>query len=159
MFKKYLPIAAVSVLFGCAQPTDRAQQYIDDEFNSILNKSSLVESDKPRDFTEFHRQAELVVDNSPSLAATYQPLYEKLNEWVLQSGEPTEFANFGIQAAQLGGGDKKGNVLFTGYFLQSWSFVINRTRSSNIRFMANPLVKVIVLPVHKFMMVHLADKG
>ncbi|WP_038174922.1 murein transglycosylase A [Vibrio pacinii] len=116
MFKKYLPLAAASVLFGCAQPTDRAQQYGDQEFNAILNKSSLVESDKTRDFTEFHRQAEQVVINSPSMARIYQPLYEQLNEWVLQSGEPTELANYGIQAAQLGGGDKQGNVLFTGYF-------------------------------------------
>lgn len=116
MFKKYLPIAAASLLFGCAQPTDRAQQHLDGEFNSILNKSSVVESDKPRDFTEFQKQAEQVVNKSASMAAVYQPLYAKLNEWVLQSGDPSELANFDIQAAQLGGGDKKGNVLFTGYF-------------------------------------------
>ncbi|NOI12468.1 murein transglycosylase A [Vibrio hepatarius] len=116
MFKKYLPIAAASLLFGCAQPTDRAQQYLDGEFNSILNKSAVVESDKPRDFTEFQKQAEQVVNKSSSMAAMYQPLYAKLNEWVLQSGDPSELANFDIQAAQLGGGDKKGNVLFTGYF-------------------------------------------
>lgn len=116
VFKKYLPIAAATLLFGCAQPTDRAQQYTDQEFNTILNKTPSVESDKPRDFTEFHRQAEQVVANSPSMAKIYQPLYEKLNEWVLQSGEPLDLANFGIQAAQLGGGDKQGNVLFTGYF-------------------------------------------
>ncbi|CAK4066758.1 murein transglycosylase A [Vibrio sp. 16] len=116
MLKKYLPIVAATVLFGCAQPTERAQQYRDGEFNSILNKTAVVESDKPRDFTEFHRQAEQVVVNSPSMAALYQPLYEKLNEWVLLSGEPSELSQFGIQTAQLGGGDKQGNVLFTGYF-------------------------------------------
>lgn len=116
MYKKYLPIAASLVLFGCAQPTERAQQYVDGEFNSILNKISVIESDKTRDFTEFHRQAEQVVTNSPSMAATYQPLYEKLNEWVLQSGDPTTLASYGVQAAQLGGGDSQGNVLFTGYF-------------------------------------------
>ena len=116
MFKKYLPIAAATLLFGCAQPTERAQQYTGDEFNSILNKTAVVESDKPRDFTEFHKQAEQVVNKSPSMASVYQPLYEKLNEWVLQSGDPSELANFDIQTAQLGGGDSKGNVLFTGYF-------------------------------------------
>ncbi|MDN3683749.1 hypothetical protein QW180_05245 [Vibrio sinaloensis] len=104
------------MLFGCAQPNERAQQYVDGEFNSILNKTSVVESDKPRDFTEFHKQAEQVVNKSSSMAKVYQPLYEKLNEWVLQSGDPSELANFGIQTAQFGGGDKKGNVLFTGYF-------------------------------------------
>ena len=63
--------------------------------NSIqfLNKSAIVESTKPRDFTEFHRQAEQVVVNSPSMAKIYQPLYDKLNEWVLQSGEPTDLAS------------------------------------------------------------------
>ncbi len=33
-----------------------------------------------------------------------------------KSGDPSELANFGVQTAQLGGGDKQGNVLFTGYF-------------------------------------------
>lgn len=116
MLKKTLPIVAISLLFGCAQPTERAQQYVDDEFNSILNKTPTVESSKPRDYTKFHRQAEQVVANSPSMASIYKPLYDKLNEWVLQSGDPTQLTNFGIQAAQLGGGDKQGNVLFTGYF-------------------------------------------
>ncbi|MDA9557204.1 murein transglycosylase A, partial [Vibrio sp.] len=74
------------------------------------------QSTKPRDFTEFTKQAQAVVDNSESLANTYQPLYEKLNEWVINSGETEELNKFGIQAAQLGGGDDKGNVLFTGYF-------------------------------------------
>lgn len=116
MFKKYLPIAAATLLFGCAQPTDRAQQHLGDEFTSILNKTSVIESDKPRDYTKFQRQAEQVVINSPSLSAIYKPLYDTLNEWVLQSGDPNELTNYGIQLAQLGGGDSQGNVLFTGYF-------------------------------------------
>ncbi|MEH0666655.1 murein transglycosylase A [Vibrio scophthalmi] len=116
MLKKILPLLAAGVLFGCAQPTDRAQQYLDGELTNVLNPADLVVSDKPRDFTEFHRQAEQVVINSPSMASLYQPLYDKLNEWVLLSGEPTELGQYGIQAAQLGGGDKQGNVLFTGYF-------------------------------------------
>ncbi|MDA0149132.1 murein transglycosylase A [Vibrio sp. LaRot3] len=113
---KYLPLAASVLLFGCAQPTERAQQYLDGEFNNTLNRVETVESSVSRDFTEFHRQAEQVVNKSPSMANTYQPLYEKLNEWVLQSGDPSQLASFGIQTAQLGGGDKQGNVLFTGYF-------------------------------------------
>ncbi|MEH0688420.1 murein transglycosylase A [Vibrio cholerae] len=116
MLKKILPLLAAGVLFGCAQPTDRAQQYLDGELTNVLNPADLVVSDKPRDFTEFYRQAEQVVINSPSMASLYQPLYDKLNEWVLLSGEPTELGQYGIQAAQLGGGDKQGNVLFTGYF-------------------------------------------
>lgn len=116
MFKKYLPIALTAILFGCAQPTERAQQYVDGEFNSILNKTADVHSDKPRDFTEFDKQAQQVLLTSPSMAQVYQPLYARLNEWVLQSGDPSELAQFDIQTAQLGGGDKQGNVLFTGYF-------------------------------------------
>ncbi|WP_139158910.1 murein transglycosylase A [Vibrio sonorensis] len=116
MINKTLPLALVALLAGCAQPTDRAQQYLDGEFPQTLNKVTVVDSQTPRDFTEFHRQAHEVVSNSPSMAAIYQPLYEKLNEWVLQSGDPASLAQFGVQAAQLGGGDKQGNVLFTGYF-------------------------------------------
>ncbi|MGF1908830.1 murein transglycosylase A [Vibrio kasasachensis] len=116
MMKKFLPLAAASLLFGCAQPTDRAQQYFDQEFDSTLNQTELVESNTTRDFTEFDKQAEKVVEKSPSMAKIYQPLYEKLSEWALESGDPSQLMTFGIQTAQLGGGDKKGNVLFTGYF-------------------------------------------
>ncbi|MDF2154397.1 murein transglycosylase A [Vibrio sp. CAU 1672] len=116
MFRKILPFVSVSLLIGCAQPTDRAQQYLDGEFARTLNQVELVQSDKPRDFTKFNHQAEQVLSNSPSMAKTYQPLYEKLNEWVMQSGDTTELNAYGIQAAQLGGGDGQGNVLFTGYF-------------------------------------------
>ena len=116
MLNKILPLSLISILAGCAQSTDRAQQYLDGEFPQILNKVEVVESDKPQDFTKFQQQAELVSERSPSMAQSYQPLYDKLNEWVLQSGQPAELSAYGIQAAQLGGGDKQGNVLFTGYF-------------------------------------------
>ncbi|EOC1799139.1 murein transglycosylase A [Vibrio vulnificus] len=116
MIKAYFPLFASVLLFGCAQPTDRAQQYLDNEFSDVLNRVDVVSSDKPRDFTEFQRQSEAVISSSPSLANLYQPLYERLNEWVLQSGDPSELGAYGIETAQLGGGDKQGNVLFTGYF-------------------------------------------
>ncbi|EGU49359.1 murein transglycosylase A [Vibrio ichthyoenteri ATCC 700023] len=114
--KKYLFLAAASLLVGCAQPTELAQQYRDGEFKTTLNRVDSVQSNSSRDFTEFHKQAEQVVVKSPSMAKIYQPLYEKLNQWVLESGNPSDLANFDIQTAQLGGGDKQGNVLFTGYF-------------------------------------------
>lgn len=106
----------VALLVGCAQPTDRAQQYLDPEFSQPLNQVAEVHSNKPRDFTEFAKQSEAVVTNSPSLAAMYGPLYQQLSEWAMQSGDPATLSQFGIQTAQMGGGDKKGNVLFTGYF-------------------------------------------
>lgn len=114
MIKKWLPLVAASLLFGCAQPTDLAQQHLDDEFPRTLNKVDQVESNKPRDYTAFAEQAEMVVSKSPSMAKIYEPLYQQLNEWALQSGDPSQLANFGVQTAQLGGGDKQGNVLFTG---------------------------------------------
>ncbi|NIY92828.1 murein transglycosylase A [Vibrio diazotrophicus] len=116
MNKRLLSLASMALLFGCAQPTDRAQQYLDEPFARTLNKVDVVESNKPRDFTEFAKQSEQVIVNSPSMAKTFGPLYEKLNEWVIESGDTTQLSQFGIQSAQLGGGDSKGNVLFTGYF-------------------------------------------
>ncbi|MCG9632804.1 murein transglycosylase A [Vibrio sp. Isolate30] len=116
VIKKWLPLVSASVLFGCAQPTDRAQQYLDEEFPRTLNKVEQIETNTPRDYTAFSEQAEMVVSKSPSMAKIYQPLYQQLNEWALQSGNPQDLANYGVQAAQLGGGDKQGNVLFTGYF-------------------------------------------
>lgn len=116
MIKRFFSYATLALLFGCAQPTDRAQQYLDDEFPQTLNKVDSVVSNSPRDFSAFATQSEQVVARSASMAAIYQPLYEKLHEWILQSGDPAELAQFGIQTAQLGGGDKQGNVLFTGYF-------------------------------------------
>lgn len=116
MIKRLFSCATLTVLFGCAQPTDRAQQYIDPPLPTILNQVEGFTSNVPRDFSKFAAQSEQVVLNSPSMAAIYQPLYEKLNEWAMQSGDPEQLAQFGVQTAQMGGGDKRGNVLFTGYF-------------------------------------------
>lgn len=116
MFKPLFPIAICAVLAGCAQPTDRAQQYPGDELSSPLTQVAFIESAHPRDYTRFAEQAEQVVGNSPSLASRFAPLYEQLNQWVLQSGDPAELSAYGIQQAQLAGSDNQGNVLFTGYF-------------------------------------------
>ncbi len=105
-----------SLLSGCINPTNRGQQYQDGKFASILNKTDVIQSNAPRDYSKFTKQAGEVTSNSESMAALYQPLYSKLNDWILESGDPKDLAKYGIQAAQLGGGDDKGNVLFTGYF-------------------------------------------
>lgn len=112
----FIPLTCLSILVGCGQSTSLAQQYNGDTFDANLNQISEVESNKPRDFSKFSMQAEQVISNSPSMAKRYQELYEQLNTWVVQSGEPAELSTYGIQTAQLGGGDRKGNVLFTGYF-------------------------------------------
>ncbi|CCN83108.1 membrane-bound lytic murein transglycosylase A [Vibrio nigripulchritudo SFn27] len=116
MFKKFLCFGAVATLVGCAAPTERGQQYLDGEFSSALNQTEQIESNKPRNYLAFNAQAEQVLVKSPSMSRTFQPLYEQLSAWTLNSGDPKELANYGIQAAQLAGGDDKGNVLFTGYF-------------------------------------------
>ncbi len=109
-------LIASALLAGCVNPTDRGQQYQDGQFHSILNKSETIQSNAPRDYSKFSKQANEVTSRSPSMATTYQPLYKKLNDWILESGDPKDLSKYGVQAAQLGGGDDKGNVLFTGYF-------------------------------------------
>ncbi|RQW63045.1 murein transglycosylase A [Vibrio viridaestus] len=116
MKKQLLCLGIISLLAGCVNPTDRGQQYKDGQLPQVLNQSYQVKTNSPRDFSEFEEQSRLVVDKSSSMASIYGSLYSQLNEWALQSGDPQQLAKFGVQAAQLGGGDKKGNVLFTGYF-------------------------------------------
>ncbi|NLS13111.1 murein transglycosylase A [Vibrio sp. SM6] len=116
MLQRFFSIAALTTLVGCAQPTDRAQQYLDGEFSQLLNPVTQVQSNQPRDYGQFAAQAAQVIEKSPSMATRYQSLYQAINEWVLLSGEPQTLSQFGIETAQLGGGDNQGNVLFTGYF-------------------------------------------
>ena len=103
-------------LAGCARPTDRGQQYLDGSFDQVLNPVSTVESDKPRDYSQFGQQMAKVIERSPSMASRYQALYRQIESWAEQSGDPAQLPNYGIQLAQMGGGDSYGNVMFTGYF-------------------------------------------
>jgi membrane-bound lytic murein transglycosylase A len=114
--KSFILLFITSLLTACAQPTNRAQQYLDGSLSKGLNRTATVVSNASHDFTEFDKQSQLVVEHSSRLAQLYQPLYDKLKEWKMESGDPSTMSNFGIQAAQLGGSDEKGNVLFTGYF-------------------------------------------
>lgn len=111
-----LPIIALLLMSGCAQHSERAQQYLGEEFTQPLNKVETIQSNQPRNLNAFSDQAAVVLERSSSMAKTYQDLYAQLDAWVINSGDPNQLANYGIQAAQLGGGDGKGNVLFTGYF-------------------------------------------
>lgn len=115
MIRRLFPLVCVLMLFGCA-PTERGQQYQDPEFANKLNKVEQVESNSPRDYSAFLKQSDEVVHNSPSMAKIYQPLYSQLSEWAMESGDPKDLQQFGIQTAQLGGADQRGNVMFTGYF-------------------------------------------
>lgn len=117
MFKFLFPLTAAMLMFGCAQHADDlGRRSVDTPFPKLLNRVEQVESNAPRNYSDFTAQADKVVTTSPSLAATYQPLYEALNRWIIQSGDPSQLAQFGVETAQLGGVDQQGNVLFTGYY-------------------------------------------
>ena len=117
MLRKLPFVCILLALAGCAdQPTDRAQQYLDGSFSSNLNEVSDIDSDKPSDFSAFKNQSKEVVERSESMSLRYEELYTKLQQWIDESSNPAELSNYGIQFAQMGGGDKQGNVMFTGYF-------------------------------------------
>ncbi len=103
-------------LVSCSAPKEWGKQYLSGELLRTLNQTDKIDSNAPRDFLMFEAQAEAVLSKSPSMARTYQPLYEQLSVWASNSGDPSDLSSYGIQLAQLGGGDNKGNVLFTGYF-------------------------------------------
>ncbi|PSW12589.1 murein transglycosylase A [Photobacterium sanctipauli] len=116
MFRKATIALLILGLAGCAKPTDRGQQYLDNRFDQVLNQVPAVNSDKPQDYSQFSQQMEKVLERSPSMAATNQALYRQIENWAEQSGDPAQLGNYGIQVAQMGGGDGHGNVMFTGYF-------------------------------------------
>ncbi|WP_075762689.1 murein transglycosylase A [Photobacterium proteolyticum] len=116
MFRNATIAMLIIGLAGCAKPTDRGQQYLDGSFDEVLNQVPVVESDKARDYSQFSQQMILVTDRSPSMAGRYQDLYRQVESWVEQGGDPAQLGNYGIQTAQMGGGDSYGNVMFTGYF-------------------------------------------
>ena len=116
MFRKVTIAMLIIGLAGCAKPTDRGQQYVDGNFDQVLNQVPTVESDKPRDYNMFAEQMAQVIARSSSMTSKYQALYSQIDNWAEQSGDPSQLANYGIQVAQMGGGDENGNVLFTGYF-------------------------------------------
>lgn len=52
-----LTCASVLILFGCAQPTERGQQYLDGKLETTLERTDQIESEAPRDFETFAAQA------------------------------------------------------------------------------------------------------
>ncbi|QUJ69158.1 murein transglycosylase A [Photobacterium sp. GJ3] len=116
MIQKLTLASCVLGLVACARPVDRGQQYLDGEFDQVLNPVETVVSDKPRDYTRFEAQAEKVLSRSPSMMLRYQNLYQQVTNWAEAGGDPTLLSQFGLTTAQMGGGDSYGNVMFTGYF-------------------------------------------
>ncbi|CAM3134750.1 murein transglycosylase A [Vibrio rarus] len=115
--RKFIPLLTLVILFtGCAKNTDHGQQYFDQQFQQPLTQTNTIKSNAFIDLNTFDAQAKQVLDNSPSLSRTYQDLYQHLSQWAQQSGDPSDLQSYGVQVAQMRGGDNQGNVLFTGYF-------------------------------------------
>ncbi|RXJ72535.1 murein transglycosylase A [Veronia nyctiphanis] len=109
-------LTASLFLAACARPIDRGQQYLDGSFDEILNPVTLIDSNKPADYSGFLPQLSEVEKLSPSLVKEHQDLYFRVQRWLAESGQASELVNYGIEPQQMGGGDGRGNVLFTGYF-------------------------------------------
>ncbi len=117
MFRNITIAMVIIGLAGCSQlPTNRGQQYLDGDFEQVLNEVPAVESEQPQDYSAFSEQMEKVIERSPSMAQKYESLYRQIENWAEQNGDPRQLGNYGIQVAQMGGGDSKGNVMFTGYY-------------------------------------------
>lgn len=120
MIKRLLTTSCILILTACTSapaPTpDRGQQNKDGDLPQLLNKTTQVTSNQPKNLNTFARQAQAVIDNSPRMAQTYKHLYIQIEQWIQKSGDPQTLADYGLQTAQVGGSDHKGNVLFTGYF-------------------------------------------
>nr|WP_276313052.1 murein transglycosylase A [Shewanella zhuhaiensis] len=107
-----------ALISACASQPDRelGKRYLDGELAAPLNWVGTVQSDANRNYTTFAGQSRLVLERSPRLATKYAPVYQQLQQWLESGGDPLSLGNFGIEAAQLGGADRQGHVLFTGYF-------------------------------------------
>ncbi len=129
--KRILLITGLSLLLvACSKPRDLGQQYKDGVFEQVLNPVEFVNSDKSKNYSLFPAQLEQVLANSPSLSNKHQAAYIKIGNWLKSGGDPKTLPQFGINIEQMGGGDKYGNVLFTGYF----SPVITLSRTPNAKY-------------------------
>ncbi|MBT1443811.1 murein transglycosylase A [Shewanella sp. JM162201] len=126
---------AAALLFGCSSSAPKpakpqpvtpvaapvfeyplGHQYLDGFFPAELNPVPAVNSHAPRNFSTFEAQSRLVLERSPRLANRYAGLYQKLQHWLAAGANPMLLGHYGIRLDQLGGGDRQGNVMFTGYF-------------------------------------------
>ena len=67
-------------------------------------------------YSKFGPQSRLVLERSGKMTRRYGELYHQLSRWVANGGDPAHITQYGISLAQLGGADRMGNVLFTGYY-------------------------------------------
>lgn len=114
MFK--LIVIILSVLFtSCARPTHLGQQYLDGRFGKhVLHKVKKPKTDKPKDYAGFKEQLAQVQQSE--LGNAYEGLYTKVLAWHADGGVPENLPHYGITVEQIGGADRYGNVLITGYY-------------------------------------------
>ena len=105
------------------QPTEQikseqsfGKQASNQQFTQVINPVASVQSDKPRDYSLFTLQMNQVKQRSSAMVRRHNGLYQQVENWAEQSGDPATLAQFGINVAQMGGSDGQGNVMFTGYF-------------------------------------------
>lgn len=114
---RYLLI--LMLIFGitaCSLPTDSGQQYIDGRFRVPLKQVDEVNTQLPYQPYRFEEQIKKVLLHSPRLSGQYEALYKAVMDWSKENGSLQDLAQYNIEIAQMGGGDRFGNVLFTGYF-------------------------------------------
>ncbi|WP_413113742.1 murein transglycosylase A [Thaumasiovibrio sp. DFM-14] len=106
-----------ALLTGCAKNVEQGQQYLDGQFEEMLNPVTEINTALSLKETEaFLAQSELVLSRSPSMAKQYAELYEMVNAWLTTGGHIDALPYVNLDLKQLGGSDGYGNVLMTGYF-------------------------------------------
>ncbi|MGL5948712.1 MAG: murein transglycosylase A [Aeromonas sp.] len=100
---------------GCQWGHLLGKQQRDGLLNADLVPVTRVNSTAARNLTTFAEQSALA-NRSQRIRQRYGALYQRLNQWVRAGGDPAILPQQGVRLAQLGGADRRGNVLFTGYY-------------------------------------------
>ncbi|MCR6555387.1 murein transglycosylase A, partial [Aeromonas sp. CPF2-S1] len=101
---------------NCEIPVNLGKQYLDGALPGDLVRVERVNSRARADYSKFGPQSRMVMERSGRMASRYGELYRQLSRWVANGGNPAHITQYGISLAQLGGADRMGNVLFTGYY-------------------------------------------
>ena len=101
---------------NCEVPENLGKRYLDGSLPDDLVKVARVNSQASRNYQSFAQQSQVVLSRSSRMASRYGELYQQLSRWVASGGDPAQITGYGVSLAQLGGADRQGNILFTGYF-------------------------------------------
>ena len=92
-----------------------ASWYLDGALPEDLVQVRAGQQPRPADYSKFGPQSRMVMERSGMMSRCGE-LYRQLSRWVANGGNPAHITQYGISLAQLGGADRMGNVLFTGYY-------------------------------------------